>query len=344
MEIKPISNSEINYVVGISPIFSKYIGNLTFISFFIFSLIFFKNLNFYAITFLTSTFLIATDNLLYLNQIKTIFKKFIIIFSIYLSKKTLTIKSVFKNEIKRINFRDDINILRAISVVSVLLYHAEFSLFRGGWLGVDIFFVISGFLISNIILSELFNNSFSLKNFYLRRVRRIFPALYFMLLSTMPIAFMLLSPKNTIEYINNLKYSIPFLSNIYLAGLDLYTAEPNRFSPLLHTWSLSIEEQFYIVFPLFLILIYRKKIVSPEFIVSFLMLLIGLTFLDVDNISKFYYFHFRSWEFLLGSLIMIFSQKKHFKLPKNAEIYGLILILIPIGLFDDNTITSLLPN
>ena len=141
MEIKPISNSEINYVVGISPIFSKYIGNLTFISFFIFSLIFFKNLNFYAITFLTSTFLIATDNLLYLNQTidKLTLKIFIIIFSIYLSKKTLTIKSVFKNEIKRINFRDDINILRAISVVSVLFYHAEFSLFRGGWLGVDIF-------------------------------------------------------------------------------------------------------------------------------------------------------------------------------------------------------------
>lgn len=345
IDIKPISNSEINYVVGISPIFSKYIGNLTFISFFIFSLIFFKNLNFYAITFLTSTFLIATDNLLYLNQTidKLTLKIFIIIFSIYLSKKTLTIKSVFKNEIKRINFRDDINILRAISVVSVLFYHAEFSLFRGGWLGVDIFFVISGFLISNIILSQLFNSSFSIKNFYLRRVRRIFPALYFMLLSTMPIAFMLLSPKNTIEYINNLKYSIPFLSNIYLAGLDLYTAEPNRFSPLLHTWSLSIEEQFYIVFPIFLILIYRKKIISPEFIVSFLMLLIGLNFLDVDNISKFYYFHFRSWEFLLGSLIMIFSQKKHFKLPKYAEIYGLILILIPIGLFDDNSITSLLP-
>ena len=108
--------------------------------------------------------------------------------------------------ISRINFRNDINILRAISVISVLLYHAEFTLFKGGWLGVDIFFVISGFLISNIILSKLYNNTFSLKDFYLRRVKRIFPALYFMLFSSIPLSYLLLSPKNTIEYINNLKY------------------------------------------------------------------------------------------------------------------------------------------
>jgi peptidoglycan/LPS O-acetylase OafA/YrhL len=174
-------------------------------------------------------------------------------------------------------------------------------------------------------------------------VKRIFPALYFMLFSSIPLSYLLLSPKNTIEYINNLKYSIPFLSNIYLAQLDLYTAEPNRYSPLLHTWSLSIEEQFYIIFPIFLVLIYKRKIFSLEFIIAFLMFLIGLNYLDVGNISKFYYFHFRSWEFLLGSLIMVISQRKYIKLPKNAEIYGLMLILIPILFFDDKGITNLQP-
>ena len=344
-DIKSISNSEINYFVGISPIFSKYIGNLSFLLFFIFSLVYFKKINFYINILVTAFFFIATDYLFYLNQATyTItYKILLVLFSIYLSNKTFLKNPEFITEIKRINFRNDINVLRAISVISVLLYHAEFTLFKGGWLGVDIFFVISGFLISNIILSKLYNNTFSLKNFYLRRVKRIFPALYFMLFSTIPVSYLFLSPKNTIEYINNLKYSIPFLSNIYLAQLDLYTAEPNRYSPLLHTWSLSIEEQFYIIFPIFLILIHRWKIFSLEFIITFLMFLIGLNYLEVDNISKFYYFHFRSWEFLLGSLIMILSQRKHFKLPKNTEIFGLILILSPIFLFDDKGITNLHP-
>jgi peptidoglycan/LPS O-acetylase OafA/YrhL len=344
-DIKSISNSEINYFVGISPIFSMYVGNLSFILFFIFSLIYLKKINFYVNIFVTTSFFIATDYLFYLDQAtsKMLSKILLVLFSIFLSNKTFLKNPEFITEIKRISFRNDINILRAISVISVLLYHAEFTLFKGGWLGVDIFFVISGFLISNIILSKLYNNTFSLKDFYLRRVKRIFPALYFMLFSTIPLSYLLLSPKNTIEYINNLKYSIPFLSNIYLAQLDLYTAEPNRYSPLLHTWSLSIEEQFYIIFPIFLVLIYKRKIFSLEFIIVFLMFLIGLNYLDVDNISKFYYFHFRSWEFLLGSLIMVISQRKYIKLPKNAEIYALMLILIPILFFDDKGITNLQP-
>lgn len=345
IEVKFISTNEINYVIGVSPIFSKYFGNLAFILFFAFSIIFFKNTNFLTITFLTILFFVSIDNLLYLNEtvVKIALKILLVLFAIYLSKYTFIKNLNNLAVVKRINYRADINILRAISVVAVLLYHAEFKLFKGGWLGVDIFFVLSGFLISNIILSEIYTNTFSFLQFYFRRVRRIFPALYFMLISTIPLSYYLLSPKNTIEYINNLKYSIPFLSNIYLARLDLYTAEPNKFSPLLHTWSLSIEEQFYLFFPIFLILAFRSKIFSLEFIISSLMFLIGLNLLDVDNISKFYYFQFRSWEFLLGTLIMILSQNRSFKLSKNLEIYGLILILFPIFLFDDIYISSLFP-
>ena len=93
-------------------------------------------------------------------------------------------------------YRRDINVLRAISVVSVVLYHADINILKGGWLGVDIFFVISGYLITNIILSEIRNNNFSLKNFYVRRLKRIFPALYFMLIATIPFSYILLNPKN----------------------------------------------------------------------------------------------------------------------------------------------------
>lgn len=92
------------------------------------------------------------------------------------------------SEIKRISFRNDINGLRAIAVLSVVLYHANFEIFRGGWLGVDIFFVISGYLISNIIISELNESTFSFRNFYLRRIKRILPALFSTFLLTVPFA------------------------------------------------------------------------------------------------------------------------------------------------------------
>ena len=104
------------------------------------------------------------------------------------------------NKISRVEFRNDINLLRAISVLSVVLYHADFKYFKGGWLGVDIFFVISGFLISNIIISELIHNEFSFKSFYIRRLKRILPALFFILTISLPFAYELLTPKNLISY------------------------------------------------------------------------------------------------------------------------------------------------
>ena len=114
------------------------------------------------------------------------------------------------SNIKRIAFRNDINGLRAVSVISVVLYHADIEIFKGGWLGVDLFFVISGYLISNIIISELNENNFSFKNFYLRRAKRILPALFSTLLFTIPFAYFLLTPKAMEEYIRSLIASIFF--------------------------------------------------------------------------------------------------------------------------------------
>ena len=158
---------------------------------------------------------------------------------------------------KRIKYRPEIDGLRAVAVISVILYHAQISfshyeLFRGGFIGVDIFFVISGYLITSIIYKELiFQGSFSFKNFYERRVRRILPILLLVILSSIPFAWLYLLPVNFVDYSKSILFSLGFNSNFYFwsSGLS-YGAESALFKPFLHTWSLSVEEQFYILFPL----------------------------------------------------------------------------------------------
>ena len=159
------------------------------------------------------------------------------------------------SNINRIKFRNDINGLRAISVISVIFYHLDLKYFDGGYLGVDIFFVISGYLISNIIFSEIKNNQFTLKRFYLRRIKRILPAVFSTIILSFPFAYYLLAPYETLEYLNSILYTLFFLSNIYFSKLDFYNAAPTDFMPFLHTWSLGVEEQFYIIFPILVFLI-----------------------------------------------------------------------------------------
>ena len=134
------------------------------------------------------------------------------------------------SSIKRISFREDINGLRAIAVLAVVFYHSEFQFFKGGWLGVDIFF-ISGYLISNIIVSDLNNNNFSFKDFYLKRVKRILPAFFSTLLLSFPLAYRLLTPKAMLEYAQSLIASLVFYSNYYFQNLDFYIAEPAKYMP-----------------------------------------------------------------------------------------------------------------
>ena len=117
-------------------------------------------------------------------------------------------------------YRTEIDGLRALAVVSIILFHAEFELFSGGFVGVDVFFVISGYLISNIIYSELFSNTFSFKNFYKRRIKRILPALMSVLLITIPFSYFLLVPKELLEYARSLIATLFFYSNYYFRNLD----------------------------------------------------------------------------------------------------------------------------
>ena len=220
------------------------------------------------------------------------------------------------SRISRIGFRNDINGLRAIAVLAVVFYHADFEIFKGGWLGVDIFFVISGYLISNIIISQLNDNTFTFKNFYLRRAKRILPALFTTLLLTIPFAYILLTPKATFEYIKSFIASLFFYANYYFQNLDFYIAESTKLMPLIHTWSLSIEFVFFIFK-------YFKKYFT--LIIGFFIFASIYLNTIYNESSKFYRLEFRIWE-LLGALVMILSSNIKIK---RLEIIGFGLMLFP---------------
>ena len=224
--------------------------------------------------------------------------------------------------------------------MSVVFYHADFEIFQGGWLGVDIFFVISGYLISNIIISELNQETFSFKKFYLRRINRILPALLSVLVLTIPFAYWLLLPRQMLEYSNSLLSSIFFYSNYYFQNFDFYNSAPAKYMPLLHTWSLSIEEQYYLLFPVlaFTFHKYFRKYFA-HFIALLLLISILLNGLISDD-NKFYGIQFRLWELLLGVLIMVVASNLQMK---HLENIGIVMMLFPIFYFDSSDISQIEP-
>lgn len=244
------------------------------------------------------------------------------------------------SNIKRIEFRNDINGLRAIAVLAVVFYHAELGVLNGGWLGVDIFFVISGYLISNVIISELNLGIFSFRNFYMRRIKRIIPGLFSTLFLTIPFSYLLLSPKAMSEYINSLISTIFFYSNYYFDNLIFYNAEPAGSMPLLHTWSLAIEEQYYLLFPVLAYLLFKY------FKNYFFLIISTLTFVSLfsnsltQDFSKFYQLQFRVWELLLGVILMIISSNYTIR---HLEKIGIFLILFPILYFDSSNVNEIEP-
>ena len=255
-------------------------------------------------------------------------------------RKTTFLNYFDISSIRRISFREDINGLRAIAVLSVVFYHANFPIFKGGWLGVDIFFVISGYLISNIIVSELNESKFSFRHFYIRRIKRILPALFFTIIVTIPFAFWLLTPKAMNEYLNSLLASLFFYANYYFMNLEFYISESTKVMPFLHTWSLAIEEQYYILFPVFAYFVFRHiKKYFTFVIISTFSLSILLTVLS-DEVNKFYQLQFRVWELLLGVVVMIFSSNIK---VKHLEKIGFPLMIFPIFFFSDDSINQIEP-
>ncbi len=208
----------------------------------------------------------------------------------------------------KLRYRADIDGLRAVAVLAVLFYHAKFAGFSGGYVGVDVFFVISGYLITGIIWQQLHTDRFSIAHFYERRIRRIFPALYLLLLFVLLGAFWLYTPEKLIGVAKSALATIGFSSNILFWSESGYFDTPSALKPLLHTWSLAVEEQFYVVYPWFLWLGWRylrphfKKIFWLVFFLSFAG---GLAALKSDPSAAFYFAHWRAWELMVGGALAL---------------------------------------
>jgi peptidoglycan/LPS O-acetylase OafA/YrhL len=207
--------------------------------------------------------------------------------------------------------RREIDGLRALAILPVLLYHAGFSWVPGGFFGVDVFFVISGFLITGIIVSELHTvGKFSIIGFYERRARRIMPALFFIMGVMYPVAWFLLFPDQWANFNESLRWIIFFASNYFFLGKMGYFDPNIDLNPMLHTWSLAIEEQFYLFFPLILWLLwklFKEKLWIPILaVVGIGSLLWAQTHYAIDPNGNFYLLQFRAWELIAGAIAAIF--------------------------------------
>lgn len=210
-------------------------------------------------------------------------------------------------------YRREIDGLRALAVLSVILFHAGFSWISGGFIGVDVFLVISGYLITTIILSELEKDNFSLAKFYERRARRILPALFFVLVLCLPAAYVLLLPDQLSSFFKSLASVMLFVSNFYFRSEVNYFARTSEEEPLLHTWSLAVEEQYYLVFPLLAMLLWHKG--RKGFLLASAAIAIA-SFLYADTSSmlhpdkSFFDTRGRVWELFLGSVTAIYLLRR----------------------------------
>ena len=209
-------------------------------------------------------------------------------------------------------YRPSIDGLRAIAVLFVVCFHAFPEILNGGFIGVDIFFVISGYLISGILIRGLDQKHFNFFEFYARRVRRIFPALCLVLISIFILSYFLLPSSGFREINKHIAGGAGFLSNFLLWGEAGYFDTSSSTKPLLHLWSLGIEEQFYILWPPFLYLLYKKRLSFFYAILSFTVFsfLLNLSISSQYKIADFYSPISRFWELSLGGLLAAYAYKK----------------------------------
>lgn len=243
------------------------------------------------------------------------------------------------------DYRKEIDGLRALAVVPVILFHAGFNAFSGGFVGVDVFFVISGYLITSIILAEHQEGSYSLVNFYERRARRILPALFVVMAACLPVAWFWLLPEDMKNFSESLVATSFFSSNILFWKTSNYFSSSAELKPLLHTWSLAVEEQYYLFFPLFLALAWRwgGRVMSVMLAsAAAASLYLAHTQVPVDPSKAFYLLPTRCWELFIGALMGIHLSGEHRPVyrPWLAEVgaaLGLAMLVAAIFLFDKHT-------
>lgn len=254
-----------------------------------------------------------------------------------------------------LQYRPDIDGLRAIAVLAVVVFHLSESLLPGGFVGVDIFFVISGFLITRLIIKELNNTAkFSFGRFYLRRVRRLLPAMLATFLLSIVFAYALLSPQHLVDFGRSLIFAVLSFSNVYFWQSADYFDFASQSKPLLHTWSLSVEEQFYMLWPLTLLLLSKARakwtILLFIVVVSAASLALNLYWFNqilaiqnwftVGEVRSFgfYMLPFRVYEFGIGAALVFINQKQHSKaLSSFAFMLGVVLITWSFFALDSHT-------
>lgn len=244
-------------------------------------------------------------------------------------------------------YRPEVDGLRTLAVLPVILFHAGFETFAGGFVGVDVFFVISGYLITSIILAELAAGQFTLTGFYERRARRILPALIFVMLVCIPFAWLWMSPRELKDFAQSVVAVSLFGSNILFWLESGYFNAAAELKPLLHTWSLAVEEQYYVLFPLFLMLAWR---LGRRWILAVLaavaVLSLGFAEWSAHRYpdAAFYLLPFRMWELLLGAFAAFHLAHRRHALgdarPMMAEtLAGVGLVLIAYGVFAYDELT-----
>ncbi|MBY6189179.1 acyltransferase [Microbulbifer agarilyticus] len=245
-------------------------------------------------------------------------------------------------------YRADIDGLRTLAVLPVIFYHANFQLFSGGFVGVDVFFVISGFLITSILIGEADKGGISLIKFYERRARRLLPALFFVLFSTLIAGFFLLSTDDYLSAFKAAASALGFSANIFYFFTVDYFSQSAEMMPFLHMWSLGVEEQFYLLWPFLLILFYKTSaslsrnsvllfVLSIITVCSFLASIIALS-LSPD--AGFYLIPFRFWELAVGGLaaiVFVRFQSINNYFPNVLSLFGLVLVLFSVFYLDSES-------
>ncbi|WP_195822467.1 acyltransferase family protein [Roseobacter sp. MH60115] len=237
-------------------------------------------------------------------------------------------------------YRPEIDGLRMVAVLPVILFHAGFTFFSGGFVGVDVFFVISGYLITTILITELEAGRFSILRFYERRARRILPALFTVMLCCLPFAWLWMFPAAQKDFAQSLVAVVFFASNFLFWKETDYFATAAEEKPLLHTWSLAVEEQYYLLFPLFLILFWRFGRHRVFWIIAALAaisLLLSEWSWRTRPAANFYLAHTRAWELLAGSLCAFLAAKRGVRGSNLLSAAGLGLIVFAIVSYDETT-------
>jgi len=240
-------------------------------------------------------------------------------------------------------YRPEIDGLRAVAVLPVIFCHAGFKTFSGGFVGVDVFFVISGYLITLIIHGELQQGSFSIVQFYERRVRRILPALFFVTLVCIPFAWAWMMPDEFKDFSKSIEKVNLFISNFYFWKEANYFAPDAQLAPMLHTWSLAVEEQFYVIFPIFLIVIQscsQKKLLILTSILVVASLGLSEWWSKIYPVANFYLLPTRAWELGVGSMMALsINYWRHVEgwIAQLASSVGLFLVAFSIFTYDEGT-------